>query len=139
MQRNHHIEVTKFVDYPTLETLGLAEPLTQLLQKIGFKGFVSKWEPTQRFNLEFLSTPENNEGEDRGIEVYFSDKPYILTMQQVKTIFGWRYVNAMNFHHTNDYNEDSFWHAITHLRKTPSDKLLLAPPPLFVMCTNDCL
>lgn len=55
-----HIKVTKFVDYSPLETLGLAEPVTQLLHKIGLEGFVYKWAPTyQRFTLESFPSEKN--------------------------------------------------------------------------------
>lgn len=51
-QPNRDIKVTKFIDYSALETLGLADSVTQLLQKIRLEGFVHKWAPTyERFTL----------------------------------------------------------------------------------------
>ena len=90
---NRQILETKFACIQSLETLGLMEPIKQLLGKAGLTNFLQVGAPTYlRYTLEFLSTLEKGEDEKGPfITFHLNDEEYTMYFEEVKEAFGWDY------------------------------------------------
>lgn len=84
------IQVTNFLDVPTLERLGLAHLVRELMTTAGVGNFLGKAEATyRRYTLEFLATLERVEEEDfQGIRCRIDDVQRRLSYDDLREIFG---------------------------------------------------
>ncbi|KAL8159273.1 hypothetical protein V2J09_000810 [Rumex salicifolius] len=129
-----NIEVTKFVDLPILDKLGLGRVTREMFDKAGLGGFLDKFAATHpNLTRAFLTTmkPVYSEGTYvRSLRFTYHKRTYTATLEQMRDAFGVTKQDNWDDSVTNDVVTD-WWEDMTGIvfdHKNETDTKVNFPP-----------